>query len=172
MDKITFMKRPLGNLISIPIGIFFCFFGFKMIIAVPYYSGGIVGLLFSIIGGLSGIIGGLIIGCGKQMIEVNFEKQFINHYIRFLFIKINTNKETLPQIAYLLVRDMLTGMDFSANRDLSYYYEISFVTINERKILLVLTEDEKRIYKVVEQLKQHNGLIIKDNTREKILKNS
>jgi hypothetical protein len=161
MDKITILKRRLGNTLSRPFGILFGMFALGMI-----FSGvSLKGLIFSIIF----IIGGLILGFGKEMTEINFAQQYINQYFQILFIKLN-NKKTLPQIAYILVRDFHSTESYSTMSDDVSYYEISLVTLNEKKIILALYQSKSRVNKVIEQLKQNESLMIKDYTRKKILR--
>jgi hypothetical protein len=109
------------------------------------------------------------LGFGKEMTEINFAQQYINQYFQILFIKLN-NKKTLPQIAYILVRDFHSTESYSTMSDDVSYYEISLVTLNEKKIILALYQSKSRVNKVIEQLKQNESLMIKDYTRKKILR--
>jgi len=160
VDQVRFMKRRLGNIISRPFGIMFGIFGFGILMSGASIKGYIFSSIF--------IIGGLILGFGKEMTEVNLAQKYINQYIQILFLKLN-NKRTLPQIAYLLVMDFHSTESYSTMSDDVSYYEISFVTVNKRKIILALYQRKSRVYKEIDQLKQIEGLTIKDYTRNKIL---
>ena len=155
------MKRRFGNTFSRPFGMLLCVFGIVMITSGISMYGYVFSIMF--------IIGGLALGFGKEMTKINFTQQYINQYIQILFIKLN-NKKPLPSIAYLLVRDFLPkDRNYSSIAHNALFYEISFVTNNDKKIILALYQDEKRVNKLIDQIRKNKSLIIKDNTGKKIL---
>ena len=115
------------------------------------------------------IVGGMMFGFGKEMTGISFNQRYINQYFQVLFLKSN-NKKVLPEIAYLLVRDFHVKERYSTMSDDISYYEISFITIDEKKIILALCQSKNRVNELMELFKQKKNLLIKDYTHKKILK--
>lgn len=157
---IKFVKRRLGNTLSRPFGILAGVFGLAQVIS----GVNIVGLLFY----SAFIIVGLTFAFGKEMTEIDFQRKTLNQYYQILFVKFN-NPSTLPNIDYLLIWDFCTKESYSLMTDDIDYYEISFVTVDQKKIVLALLRNEKNVIRLIDKFKVFTFLKIIDNTHSKIL---
>jgi len=149
----------MGNSISRAFGIFFGVFAFIKIfsdlsdVEYAFY--------------IPMLVGGIAMAAGKEMVDINFQLNTINEYFQILFFKIS-NKQILPQISYVLLWDAELSEGYSTMSDEILYYEISFVTPEDKKLVLAYCFTKHRVKKILELLEQNKKIRIIDRTQEKI----
>lgn len=162
-NQIRFTKRKIANKYSSYVfGFFFAIFGIWSLMNTSFN-------LILIYPGIIFLILGLVILFCKEVTVIQCETNHVEFYFEILFLKLLKKEVTLHEIKYLLIRDF-NAKSGSFSRDtftLSPYYEISFIDVNLKKIVLCVCSNLNSSKEIIKQILSKNNIKFKDNTLEK-----